>query len=482
MSAIHVVVRPLPAHAPSAALAPLYGLFDVVVDGVNLTARIGEGQALAVLAELGHAVAALTTGRLERSTLELHTDAEAWELGLEADGDDALLTVYRSGPCPDVAVHERRVRLAALRDALCSALEEAPSTRAPRGIATSLAAAREALSHAAQRCASRPLERVNLTLAPRASRGLVFGAKADFRRRRFEGGAADPRLERADLHALLVRGEFSLAARRHTATLNGVHLFLLAEKLLVLADEVLDAWQTCRPLFRRVEVCGTRLGVRRSGTDSALSLSVGGPELVARGESITFPELDARSFVHCVVRFARSLADGFVRNDGAQAKNLRLLALLSSADALADRVNDAESNDSLKNPEPDSYRAFGLPRQTSETRGRWEHGGKMRFLPRWVATVPGIDLRATFLCGERIILGSNRETACVERSTGRMVWRLSTPRAAAVATPLGLARLRPDGTIVPWTPGKCGSPPSSRRAWAEARAGPWSTRRDCRSS
>ena len=86
MSAIHVIVRPRPEQAPEPALAPLYGLFDVIVDGVNLTARIGDGQALSLLAELGQAVAQLSAGRRERATVQLYADDEAWELGLETDG------------------------------------------------------------------------------------------------------------------------------------------------------------------------------------------------------------------------------------------------------------------------------------------------------------------------------------------------------------------------------------------------------------
>jgi outer membrane protein assembly factor BamB len=71
----------------------------------------------------------------------------------------------------------------------------------------------------------------------------------------------------------------------------------------------------------------------------------------------------------------------------------------------------------------------------------------MRFMPRWVATVPGIDLRGTFLCGERIVIGSQRELACIDRSSGNVLWRASTPPATSVATPFGVVRLHPDGRV-----------------------------------
>ena len=124
------------------ALAPLYGLFDVIVDGVNITARLGEGQALALLSDLGTAVSSLARGKRERETLQLYTDDEAWEIGLEADGADVLVSVFRAGPSPQVAVHERRVELLELRRAILAALGEAPVRQAPAAIVAALGSAR----------------------------------------------------------------------------------------------------------------------------------------------------------------------------------------------------------------------------------------------------------------------------------------------------------------------------------------------------
>ena len=122
------------------------GLFDVVVDGVNVTARIGEGQALALLVELAHLVANLVAGRRTRSTLRLYTESEAWELGLEVDGRDALLTVYRAAPTAEVAVHERRVHLDALRDGVLAALKDVDLGQFAQPLVGSLVAASELLS------------------------------------------------------------------------------------------------------------------------------------------------------------------------------------------------------------------------------------------------------------------------------------------------------------------------------------------------
>jgi outer membrane protein assembly factor BamB len=445
MSAIQVVVRPRPETAPSSALAPLYGLFDVIVDGVNITARLGEGPALALLSDLGLAVSSLARGKRDRETLQLYTDEEAWEIGLEADGADVLVSVFRSGPSPQVAVHERRVEMLELRRAILSALDEAPVHSAPAAILASLGSARRLLDSWPS-FGRRPLTRESVAIAPRALGGLNFAARASLRC--VCAGTAKPsaELERADLHSLLDRGAFSIVCRNRTVAVGDACLFLLAERLVMLGDDVFDAWRAQRALFRRASVDGVQISVRRGPGDGTVTLSVRARE-AAENEQLSFPALDARTVAGAAARFALALADAYRKSDANQARNLRLKALIRAATALSDSLSESLADDSVQNPEPESYRSFGLPRARAE-RGVWEAGGKMRFLPRWVATVPNIDLRATFQCGERLIVGSARETASIERSTGRVLWRLPTPRAASVVTPLGLARLQPDGTIV----------------------------------
>ncbi len=445
MSAVQVVVRPVSRPTPSKALAPLHGLFDVVIDGVNITARIGEAQAVGLLAELALAVAALVAGRRPRATVQLYADDEAWELGLERDGEHALVTVFRSGAHPEVAVHERRVALTALRRALETAIDEAPSALPlPRSARTSLEAARASLG-AAPAADVRPVVRCARVIEPKAFRGVAFRATASFRQAR-DSGRRDAQVERADLHGLLVTGELSVTVRERTVRLGDVPLFLFAERLLVLAEDQLDSWQAARPCFRRFDVSGVRVGLRRGAGDSPVALSVASRELRDRGESVSFPKLHPATIVRAAVRFARRLARAFVGSEPEQESNLRLVALLDMARALSDRATDALRDDVVVNRSPDSYRTHPRRRQVG-ARGRWEHGGKMRFLPRWVATVPNIDLRSTFLCGDRLVVGATRELAALDRSTGAVLWRTATGPGATVVTPSALARLHSEGTI-----------------------------------
>ena len=125
MSAIEVVVRTPKPPEGIPGPSPLKGVLDLVVDGVNVTARLGEGPALLLLAELASGVALLSRGRRDRTAAPFYARGEAWEVGLEADGSDVLLTVYRTAPSVAVAVHERRIDLVTLRQALSNALDAA---------------------------------------------------------------------------------------------------------------------------------------------------------------------------------------------------------------------------------------------------------------------------------------------------------------------------------------------------------------------
>jgi outer membrane protein assembly factor BamB len=444
MSAI-VVVRPRPETAPNAALAPLHGLFDVVVDGINLTARVGEGQALTLLGELGLVVSALASGRRARATVALYSEEALWELGLEASGHEVLISVFRSGACAEVAVHERRVELQALRDGVLAALGEPPVKKAPAAVRASLELARRTLEQSPISPLPEAVRRT-LKVAPRPVRGFGLRAEARFRSACLRPAEADPAIERADLHALLVRGELAITASRRTVALGTTFPFLLTERLVALAEDVLDAALEARPLLRQVELGGLRIGVRRTAPEGAFSVRVRRAD-AAPEEALTFPEIEAEALALAIARFAGALVAAFRQSDPEQQRNLRLGALERAAVALLERADGDPAPSAHTNPEPESYRSLSAPRRSSEATGRWEHGGKMRFLPRWVATVPNIDLRATFLCGERLIVGSARETICIQRQSGGLSWRVPTLRAPCVPTPSGLVRFHADGRV-----------------------------------
>jgi outer membrane protein assembly factor BamB len=441
MTAIDVVVRPQAAPPLPEALAPLHGLFDLFVDGINLTARLTEAPQAALLVELAHALSQLNRGKRARASFPLYSDEEAWEIGLEADGVDALLSVYRVGPSPRVAIFDRRVPLSSLTSAVARALEQAEVQSASAAVAP----ARRALGLPYPTYAHAPLQRQPISISPKAAAQVAFSAQVELKQRKNVSADA-PGLERADLHSLLASGSLSLSVKGRVLELPSVQLFLMSERLLTIAEDVLDAWRSERAVFRRAELDGSQLSVRRGPGDGPLRVSLSGAATSPDHEGTTLAEVSARGFVLACARFALSLGEALERADPSQSKNLRLRALTRSARGIADTVSETQADDSLQNPEPESYKSFGLPRPVTG-RGTWEHGGKMRFVPRWVATVPNIDLRATFQCGDKMIVGSQRETACLLRDSGRVLWRVASSRAASVVTPFGLARLGFDGRV-----------------------------------
>ncbi|MDF3071930.1 MAG: hypothetical protein K0R38_7531 [Polyangiaceae bacterium] len=440
MTAIDVVVRPQAVAPLPEALSSLHGLFDLFVDGINLTARLTEAPHAALLVELGHALSQLNRGKRSRACFPIYSEEEAWEIGLEADGVDALLSVYRVGPSPRVAVFDRRMPLSTLTAAVARALEQ----NEPQN-AAAIAPARRALGLPYPTYAHAPLDRKKHTVSPKAAANVAFGGEIELKQRK-NGSTEAPGLERADLHSLLAVGKLSLTVKTRTLELPHVQLFLMSERLLSIAEDVLDAWRSERAVFRRAELDGSQISVRRGPGSGPLRVSMTGASKSADSEGTTLADVPARGFVLSCARFALSLAEALEKADPSQTKNLRLRALTRIARGIVEVVSETNANDSLQNPEPDSYRSFGLPR-AQNGRGTWEHGGKMRFVPKWVATVPNIDLRATFQCGDKIIVGSQRETACLLRDSGRVLWRVAASRAASVVTPFGLARLGFDGRV-----------------------------------
>jgi outer membrane protein assembly factor BamB len=444
MSAIEVLVRSEPERPASSPLEPLVGVLDFIVDGINLTARLGQGAALGLLGELGSGVALLSRGKRDRVTAPFYSGEEAWEIGLEAEGESVLVSVYRTAPNPAVAVHEKRVDLLTLRDALKRALLAAAAGEAsPRA----LVAAQTALAAPWPSFGRGELRRVTLKIATPEDEPFSIECEGRFRSTAPQGPrtADEPELERSDLHSLLAAGSVRLRAGRAELELAQAFPLLVAERLLALAEEALEAYRDERPVFRRAKVDGAQIALRFTPTDAGLVL-----KLVRDGTpgdaGVALAGLPPPAFARAAARFALGLEAAFRSADPQEARNLRLQHLVREARSLEAQLDSVLADDSVKNPDPESYRSFGLAPRPS-ARGKWEHGGKMRFIPRWVASVPGIDLAATFQCGERVLVSSPRQTACLDRASGAVLWRKALPRAASVPTPLGLARLSHDGAV-----------------------------------
>ena len=230
--------------------------------------------------------------------------------------------------------------------------------------------------------------------------------------------------------------------------LGECHPALVAERLVELARRAFDAWERGLALNARGEAAGVLVGVRVS-VDGQLALTLGGAGGSSRRAVHTFPALGVADVLEAALAFGRSLVRAILRRDRSQGANLRLAALRRALREGTESLREASQTDSKVNPTPEPYRAFAAamvearpaPASTSLAAAR------LRYASRWRAIVPGIDLRATYLCGDRIIVGAASEMWALDRATGRVLWRVDVSRGTSVVTPGGIARLGPDGTL-----------------------------------
>jgi outer membrane protein assembly factor BamB len=444
MPGLTLVVANRPDRAESPAHDPAIAFGVALFDGVHIDPPPTPSEARAWLAELGAALAELADGQRLRAAVRLGLGAVCWEAGLERSGDAVLVSLFQTGAVPEVALHERRIDGDVALGLAARALTAPELSDDER-----LDWARERLERARpfRGGASRAVEAEVVTIEPTGDAPIAFSAEVLLRDVDAPASAAAASVTRADLLPLLFRGKLRVDVGDQRREIPDAFVFLVAEQLVVMVSEAAEAWARGRPYYRRLVVGGAVVGVRL-GALGAAALTLGKPRVGgdARAQTWTFPAVDVATLARGVVAFGRALTRSLVRRDRAQAHNLRLTAFRACVRELEGRVRDATRNDAKVNEAPESYRAFAAaarPKEPTDAFG----SARLNFTARWMAAVPAIDLRSTFLCGDRLIIGSAREVACLDGRTGEVLWKRAVQRAVGVMTPLGLARLSPDGGL-----------------------------------
>jgi outer membrane protein assembly factor BamB len=449
-------------------------VLDVFVDGANVTARVRETHGAFVLRDLAMAVIDLARRPCGKATVRFYD--EPWELCVERFGSAACLSVYRTGPDPIVSVYDRAVPFDEVVVAARAAIERllgAPS-RIPHPAHARAPSLRELESALEQLHAlgslsdvgreARVPERVAVMVEPDRDAPLSFGAEFALRehaRRTGETGESEPSpeaVERSDMHALLFRGRMRAEIRGRSIDLGECHPVLVAERLVELARRAFDAWERGLAFNARADASGLVVGVRVS-PDGELALTLGATQSGGRRTVHTFPALGVADVLEAALAFGRSLVRAILRRDRTQSANLRLGAFRRLLRESTEVLRQASQSDSKVNPTPEPYRAFAAaleearrapPSSTPSVVAPLSSSlaaARLRYASRWRAIVPGIDLRATYLCGERLIVGAATEMWALDRSSGRVLWRADTTRGTSVVTPGGIARLAPDGRL-----------------------------------
>jgi len=466
-------------------------VLDVFIGGANVTALVAAAhRALGeqptptsasvggVLRDLGAALHELSAAPRGKRIIRFYDDP--WELCIERWGSAAALSVYRGGPDPIVAVHDRVV---ALDDVRAGALDAIKALLASGDVPTSLGLELSSIADRLEEGSPSSGASDDAPAIPTPSRvsvefddGATLSLSAELLLREGAGQIYEPSVERTDMHALLFRGRARARIRNREVDLGDGHPFLLAERILGVARKILDVWERGAAQHVRANAGGVLIGVRL-GLDGSVALTLGGSRKGDSRPLHTFPALTIAELVEASLAFGRGLVRALLRRDRSQSSNLRLSAFrrqLRETDAL---LREASFDDSKTNPSPESYRAFAAPRPepVTSTPGavrRVEPPTRLRYASRWRALVPGIDLRSTFLCGDRFIVGALEETFGLDRATGEVLWRVATEKATSVVTPGGIARLRADGelsvhdfgtgevTLRSWLAPRVGGPPA----------------------
>jgi outer membrane protein assembly factor BamB len=460
-----ILLIPLPAIGAGAAAQlvrraparPAAEVVDAFLRGMQAAPGRGNGgrqrgahEAFA-LRDLALALVDLAQHTRAKATIRQYD--EPWELCVERFGATACLSAYRAGPEPLVAFFDHAVGFDDLVSTARDAIDQALSAEQPPGAQLELATAAAQLSELAP--AGLPShsdvpELLSAVVEPERDSPLAFAT--DFAIREGAPSASSEPVERADLHALLFRGRLRAEIRGRTVDLGETHPVLFAERLVESARRAFDAWERGLALQARSEVAGILLGMRVSA-EGELALTLGGAHGDARRTVHTFPALGVADVLEASLAFGRSLLRAILRRDRSQAANLRLSALRRVLRDSTEALRSANQEDSKVNPSPEPYRAFAAALAEARTLGPAGVGGnapaaaRLRYAPRWRTIVPGIDLRATYLCGDRVIVGAATEMWALDRDSGRVLWRSDVPRGTSVVTPGGVARLAPDGTF-----------------------------------
>jgi PQQ-like domain len=437
---------------PPVRRPPARAVLDVFIDGANVTARVRETRGAFVLRDL--AVALVDLAGRPRGKVTVRFYDEPWEMCVDRFGATACLSVYRAGPEPLVAIYDRPVPfddvVVAAREAIERILGDgdAHATPADRAELSAVAQQLRVLAPVGGCDGVHVPTPVPIVVEPERDAPLSFGAEFAIREVAPETAARHDAVERSDLHALLFRGRVRAEIRGRAVDLGDCHPVLVAERLVDLARRAFDAWERGLPLNARGEAAGVVIGVR-VGEDGQLALTLGGTRSDARRPIHTFPALGVADVLEAALAFGRSLVRAILRRDRSQGANLRLAALRRALRESSEALREATQTECKVNPTPEPYRAFAAALDQARPAPATTPlpATRLRYAARWRAIVPGIDLRATYLCGDRLIVGASSEMWALDRASGRVLWHVGAHRGTSVVTPGGIARLGPDGTL-----------------------------------
>lgn len=403
---------------------------------------------LPAVADILSAALALAEGSRVKSLLPL--GAAPAELVLLRRGNRALVSYYRIDGPPEVQVLDRPLSLRLLLDGCADAAERLgthDSDPISRELSLRLAQRARETRIAKERDARAPVHKSGGALhAPRSA--LAFGFDAAI------VPVADPPRQttaHSDTHALLFQGSLWMWARGRRIPLLRGPIMLAVQRMIAAMRALVEAWEAGRPANVRLRAGGFVIGVRLARRESApVQLTLGSEEAGA----VTVPELEVADAVLPILRIASDVVRALVSVDRSQARNLRVTTLREEVRALRRKVlgrrvgeHDLEGG-SVVHEDPERLRAAsGAPRSEPPNAGRVTSPRTLCFDVRWEAAVEDLDAASTFLCGDRLIVATPRQTVALDRDDASVLWAHQQPASASFMTGTVLAQLASDGRL-----------------------------------
>jgi outer membrane protein assembly factor BamB len=467
--------------------ANVLDVVDIFVDGANIGAAASADAIACLTRDLLAALARLQTGEEQKvavpfyeSSFELVIQRVARPTpALPAPGrrprarkatpeePKVLVTFFRGGPSPEILLRNHEVKLRELARAVATAAKRL----ANQIVKLNRAMAEDAFVRDLRQLAERvqqagttpgPIgEPERLTLEGRgwdripARHGPTFVFRGDAAWSDLLGPALP---DRADLAALLFRGDLAVWDGPRRRAVGRGHLFLVAERLLAVARHLLEARDHGRaPASLRLQCNGLLVGVRPGeGDEVVLSFA----DRVDDQEPVTVVFRDPEALVGVVLTLGGDLRRAILETAPAQRRNLRLQAFTAELRQLHAWRADLMSK-AVVNRDPASYRVepFGEsdPQELPVLPSLLLHGEprRMRYIERWHLEAAGLELGSTYLCGDRLLVPTADALLAVDRDSGEMLWRLPEPSPAGPPTAVtsvmvgnrGVARVSPGGRV-----------------------------------
>lgn len=391
------------------------------------------------LVELSGAIMAIAENRSSKTLLPLTTQPA--ELALVRDGDDIKVSYYSTESTPELFLWERRLPLSDLLEVTRSVLSSAHRA-SPRALYGRLFE-RAANTELCERASFPPVER-QMGSPGEAPEGkaLAFGFKASVPPPHgMELSASD----RADIHSLLFAGRLWGHARGRRIELCNGPVFLPAQKMLVATRGLIEAAEAGKSVNLRLRSGTFGIGLRHARTGDVTVT------LTADHDTVTVSSLDVRQVALPILSLVSELVRTLVSVDRSQGRNLRVRALREEIRRLRRSLKNRSAIQSFVNHDPDRLR----PHQGNTKRNR--SGGpppvaqigasRLRFAERWRFDVEELDANATFLCGDRLVIASNRRVLSLDRNDGQALWVRSTGPSQFFMAGQTLLRMDPEGQL-----------------------------------